>query len=392
MKSTALLLIPAAIALALILPPRTGQGCPFCFGAQQATLRERLETPDASLLVEWISGEPGNLETRTPPSTTFRIQRVWRGDLEVGTTLTTDRYYEGRPGEKSLLVGNRLNDVIRWDRAIPLSPEAIEYVSNMPYSSAPVEERMEYALAHLEAPDTVIANDAFDVLAISKYEDIATARGHLDVHRLRQWVHDPQTPVMRLGVYGMLLGLAGNEEDIPQLRRRIFVEDEERPIRLGIDGVMGGYLLLTGADGLDELDAAYLAATEVSPDNLNAVTSAIRFMWEYGEGRIEKERLRQSMRLALEHEETLELAIVDLARWQDWSVIPRLIRLYETRASEPSLHRRIIGFLTVAVQADDEQSSAADHEAIAQAARFLEAVRQQDPVLYRNAQRGLIQR
>lgn len=370
---------------------RAALACPFCFGSLQLTLRERIETPDASLLVEWRSGESGNLETEVSPATTFEVVQVWRGDFQPQQSLETDHFYDGRPGERFLLIGNTLDEQIRWDRAIPLSRAAIEYVANLPASTEPIAQRLRHAFKHLESPDETIANDAFFVIAAADYEDIAAAREYLDVGALRQWVHDPETLVMRLGVYGMLLGLAGDDQDIAPLRQRILRTDADRPIRIGIDGVMGGYLLLTGAAGLDELEAAYLHDPNVKPDNLNAITSALRFMWEHGEGKIPPDRLRQSMRLALQHEETQELAIVDLARWQDWTVTPQLVELYR---SDPhrSLQRRIVGYLSVAAEADVDGLSEEERAAVELARQTLEQIQQDDPQLYRNARRGVIRR
>jgi len=370
---------------------QTARACPFCFGSLQLTLRERIENPDASLLVDWKSGEPGNLETEVPPATMFEVLKVWQGDFQPQQSLKTDHYYDGRPGERFLLIGNSLDDEVRWDRAIPLSAAAIEYVANLPASAEPITERLRHAFKHLESPDETIANDAFYVLAAADYEDISAAREHLDVASLRKWVHDPETLVMRLGVYGMLLGLAGDEQDIAPLRQRIFQVDADRPIRIGIDGVMGGYLLLTGAAGLDELEAEYLQDPNVKPDNLNAITSALRFMWEYGEGKIPAERLRRSMRLALQHEETQELAIVDLARWQDWSVTPQIVDLFENEPHR-SLQRRIVGFLTFAAEAEDDNLSDEELAAVKLARQTLEQIKEDDPQLYRNARRGLIRR
>src|SRR5690606_3347960 len=151
-----------ALSAVLVRPARP---CPFC-GIVELTLRERIETPDHSLLVEWVSGEEGNIETNVPSATTFRVIKVWRGAMSADQPLTTEHYYEGRPGERSLLIGNRPEDgdgVIRWDRAIPLTPEALVYVENLPPSDAPATDRLRHAFEHLESADDTIANDAFSV-------------------------------------------------------------------------------------------------------------------------------------------------------------------------------------------------------------------------------------
>jgi hypothetical protein len=387
-----LLMRVCLFGLMLTLLVRSATPCPFC-GIVELTLRERIETPHHSLLVEWVSGEEGNIETRVPAATTFRVLKVWRGDLIAGQSLSLDHYYEGRPGERSLLIGNRPEEgegPVRWDRAIALSEQALAYVEALPSSETPVRERLQHAMGHLESDDPTIANDAFSVVGSAKYEEIAAAREFLDADKIRRWVHDPETLVMRLGVYGMLLGLAGSEQDIPRLHRRIIATDADRDIRVGIDGVMAGYLLLAGTAGLEELERAYLTDSQASQDNVNAVTSALRFMWEYGDGKIPAERLRQSMRLALRHEETLEIAIVDLARWQDWVVTPQIVALYPD--AYRGLQRRIVGFLSMAAEADDENLSDEERAGVELARQTLEAIQQDDPELYRSARRGLIQR
>jgi hypothetical protein len=385
-RSTSLVVL---LGLMMSLPVRSAHACPFC-GIVELTLRERIETPDFSLLVEWVSGEEGNIETDLPATTTFHILKVWRGEMVAGQSLTIDHFHEGHPGERSLLIGNTVEDAIRWDRTITLTPAALEYVNALPSSEAPVSERLLHAFTHLESSDTLIANDAFSVVGSAKYEQLVAAREHLDADSLRRWVHDPATLVMRLGVYGMLLGLVGSEQDIPQMHRRIFAVDADRDIRVGIDGVMGGYLLLSGADGLAELERAYLSNPQASQDNVNAVTSALRFMWEYGDGRIAADRLRQSMRLALQHEETLEIAIVDLARWKDWEVTPQIVAMYPE--AYRGLQRRIVGFLSVAAEADEQNLTEQERAAVELARQTLETIQKDDPQLYHSARRGLIQR
>jgi hypothetical protein len=377
------------LGLITTLLGRSAPACPFC-GILELTLRERIETPDFSLLVEWVSGEEGNIETQVPPATTFRVLKVWRGEMAVGRSLTIDHFYEGAPAERSLLIGNKVEDIVRWDRTITLTPQALEYVNSLPSSEASIDERLQHAFAHLESTDTLIANDAFSVVGSAKYEQLVAARGHIDVDSLRRWVHNPETLVMRLGVYGMLLGVVGSEQDIQAMHQRIFTTDADRDIRVGIDGVMGGYLLLSGAEGLAELERAYLANPQASQDDVNAVTSALRFVWEYGDGRISPERLRQSMRLALQHEETQEIAIVDLARWQDWSITPQVVALYPD--AYRGLQRRIVGFLSVAAEADEQNLSEEQRAGIELARQTLAKIEQDDPILYRSARRGLIPR
>jgi hypothetical protein len=98
--------------------------------------------------------------------------------------------------------------------------------------------------------------------------------------------------------------------------------------RLGIEGVTCGYLLLTGEQGLDVIDRLKLKNKNAVRDEAYSAIQAVRFMWQYGLDRISKERLRQSMREVLNRPELVELAINDLATFEDWSVHERLTSLY----------------------------------------------------------------
>ena len=137
-----------------------------------------------------------------------------------------------------------------------------------------------------------------------------------------------------MGLYGLLIGLSGTDEDAKILSKKILEKTED--FRLGIDGLMSGYLLLTGEKGLSVLDEHKLKNRDVPFSETYAAMQALRFMWKYSEGRIEKSRLRASMRILLDRPELADLVIADLARWKDWEVQDRLMALYiQALASAP---------------------------------------------------------
>ena len=86
--------------------------------------------------------------------------------------------------------------------------------------------------------------------------------------------------------------------------------------------------MLTGDKGLSVLDEHKLKNRDVPFSETYAAMQALRFMWKYSEGRIEKDRLRASMRILLDRPELADLVIADLARWKDWGVQDRLMELY----------------------------------------------------------------
>jgi hypothetical protein len=62
---------------------------------------------------------------------------------------------------------------------------------------------------------------------------------------------------------------------------------------------------------------------------------ALRFLGEQG-GVIDRDRILQSLRIMLERPQLADLVIRDLARWEDWESMPRLVQLFKEADEESS--------------------------------------------------------
>ena len=105
--------------------------------------------------------------------------------------------------------------------------------------------------------------------------------------------------------------------------------DEADKTRLGIDGIMGGYLLITGQKGLELLEESKIKNPEAPVSDVHALMSAFRFLWQYEPTLIPKDRLKAAVRMLLDRPEVADLAIADLARWKDWTIHDRLMEVYK---------------------------------------------------------------
>ena len=182
--------------------------------------------------------------------------------------------------------------------------------------------------------------------ANAPYEEIAKVADQIPTQNVREWIASEKTVPTRLGLYGLLLGLAGNEKDAKVMLTKI--NEPTQDFRLGIDGIMSGYLMIAKSDGLKEMANTKLKAKDVPFSETYAAMQALRFMWKYEEGTIPKDDLRAAMRLLLERPELADLVIADLSRWEDWAVTDRLIAMYdEEDFSIPSIKRAIIRYLLV---------------------------------------------
>ena len=247
-----------------------------------------------------------------------------------------------------------------------------------PSPEAAAAKRLAYFIKFLEYPDRQISDDAYAEFANAPYKDIASVSKLLPREKVARWVADAETPQTRMGLYGLLLGLSGNASDAKLMKQKISTPSEE--FRLGIDGVMSGYLVLTDAKGRKKL---------VPFSETYAAMQALRFMWSYAEGRISKPRLRQSMRILLERPELADLVIADLARWKDWSIQNRLMTMYDEKAfNVPAIKRAVVRYMLVCTK-DIPKGAAAGPlpKHVQDAMKHLAALRKRDPKTVTDAER-----
>jgi hypothetical protein len=334
-----------ALAALAALPSTQAPACPFC-SAPTLTLTEQYAKADAAVLVQWISGEMASKDSLG--STTYEIVQVARTpvkSIENGKKITLERYRKGMQGDLALLLGSRAKgETLEWGSPLDMSVDSYNYIVEAPSLDAKPGKRLAYYLKFLEASESMIANDAYGEFANAPYKDIVPLEKQFPREKLRKWLVAPDVPATRLGLYGLMLGLCGNDEDAALMQSKI--AEKTDGFRLGIEGVMSGYLLLTGEKGLETIEKSKLESKEVPFSETYAAMQALRFLWTYGNGRIPADRLKASMRLLLDRPEVSDLVIADLARWKDWSIQARLMELYGAEEYNiPSIKRSIIRYM-----------------------------------------------
>ena len=352
--------------------------CPFC-SAPSLTLTEQLTQSDAAVLVQWVDGKPP--EEKTAGSTTYLIVEVARGPkdkLKKDDKIAVPRYRAGKKGDLFLLTGVKDKE-IDWQAPLEVSEASYQYIVQAPSTETPAAKRLEYFWKFLEFPDQLVSNDAYGEFANAPYEDILKIRGKMDRTKIAKWLTAKETSPTRVGLYGLLLGLCGQPEDAEVMRKKI--EEKTEDFRLGIDGVTSGYLLLTGGDGLDVIDKTKLRDKKAPFSETYAAMQALRFMWSYGNDRISKERLRQSMRELLDRPELADLVVADLARWEDWSIQDRLMSLYGAKNFDDRQTRKaIVGYFLAATKAKSA-------EVKLQARKNLDKLRERDSAIVSDVER-----
>lgn len=375
------------VLLACVLGESTAPGCPFC-PPQSRTLNEQYTQSDVALLAQWVSASRS--EDDAEGTTTFKVVRVARSNemvFQVGDRVTVGRYREGQVGNLFLLSAT-VDSGVAWDDPQEVSETAFNYIVQSPSREQEPQKRLRFYLRFLEFSDPVVANDAFAEFAKSPYEDVAALKDSFPREKLRRWVFEGEALPIRTGLYGMMLGLCGDESDAQRMEEMITLETQD--FRLGIDGVMGGYLLLTGTRGLDVIDKHRLQNDGIAFNETFAAMQALRFYWSYGGDEIPRQRLRQSMRLLLDRPKLTEIVITDLARWEDWTVQDRLMELYDQEAySDRFIRRSIAAFLLVCLRSEPEQQTDVQKKLYARTREHLASLREKDPQVVRDAERML---
>jgi len=302
--------------------------------------------------------------------------------------VTISRYVDAEPGELFLVTG-KADDVILWDMPLAITETAFNYVAQSPSGEQPWDQRLEYYLKFLEFPDEQISTDAFSEFAKAPYSAVLSLSDMLPREKLRKWLFKQQAIPLRHGLYGMMLGLCGDENDA--IRFQEFITRKDVDFRVGVDGVMGGYMLLQGPAALDVIEESVLRNQDVAFSELYSALTALRFMWTYGTDRVPKERLRKAMRSLLNRPKLAEIVVTDLARWEDWNAVDELLELYPKKQYSDRYSRRsIVAFLLLCERAGMQDG--ADPETVTSASKaraHLDRLRADAPEVIKDARRVL---
>jgi hypothetical protein len=150
---------------------------------------------------------------------------------------------------------------------------------------------------------------------------------------------------------------------------------------------MAGYVLLLGDDGISLLEDKLAQNTKQFSDTYAAMQT-LRFMWQYAHERVSKDRLRHAMRMLIERPEFADLAIKDLARWEDWDVMPKLLEVYDSPSHGSSQTKRAVALFMITLsrkKVPEGDEALAKH--VAEAKTHLDDLRARDPKIVKDAEK-----
>lgn len=305
--------------------------CPFCSAVSQ-TLRQEMDQTQAVAVASLVAG------SETESEAEFEVLSVIDGGefVSVNQRLRVNYFGKAKPEQKFLLMGVDPPDLL-WSSPLPISPTAVAYIEAVKALPKDPQVQLEFYLDYLEHPDSLLARDAYDEFASAPYDAIKKLKGEYDREQLLEWVRDTSLPPDRKRLYLVMLGVCGKPEDALMLEEMLQSSDSNQ--RGGLDSMIACYVTLKGPEGLKLIDKLFLANKDSQYADTYSAIMALRFHGTEGNV-VPKERILESMRLILSRPELADLVIPDLARWEDWSQIDALAKLFK-EADEKSSWVRV---------------------------------------------------
>ncbi len=350
--------------------------CPFCRSVSQ-TFSDRLRAAAvvvrARLLEVPDPDAPANL-VRTWP---YRVQQVLKGKQHIrpGQRILAPRLQSPKPGTQVVILGADPPDIY-WAVPVEISDRAWSYIEQLPSLPPEGPQRLRHFLPLLVDVDPFVAADAYDEFAKAPYEAVKGLRSWLDPAWLRQHIQHPQHSASLKRLLLLLLAQCGQEEDARWLEQLLAKRPWPGEQVRWLDSAIACYLTLSGPQGLPLVRKRFLQDPQVPFGEVYAAVLALRFHGQQ-EQIIPRPLLVQALHDVLDRPRLVDLVLPDLARWEDWSLVERLGRLFEQLGPQEQFVRpAIVRYMLVCPRPEARQLLARwekQHPRLVRQARLLPA-------------------
>lgn len=313
----------------------SGAECPFCSAVKQ-TLRQEMESMDAVAIGELVV-DPNRKGNEIDGNAPFKLLKVLRGKTVKEGDVVEVAYFGPAKSEKKFLMMGVDPDQLLWSSPVPITKRAEEYLLKVPGLPEDALERLKFYQSYLEDEDSLLARDAYDEFAIAPYDQVKALKPFMNRKQLITWVEDDRLTAERKRLYYTMLGVCGESSDADLLEKRLRSEKPEA--RTGLDALVACYLTLKGEAGLPLIEELFLKNTKSTYSDTYSAIMALRFHGTEG-GILDRSKIVKSLHHILARAELADLVIPDLARWEDWSQIDRMVALFK-EADETSSWVRV---------------------------------------------------
>ena len=273
----------------------------------------------------------------------MKVEKVLKGSdlVSEGQEVKAIYYGEVGAGRRFMLSGVDPPN-LQWS-CLPLTERGEAYVIKVMSLPDDALERLRFYHAHLQDEESMLSRDAYDEFAVTAYDVIQKLGPEMDHDQLIEWIGNPELATDRKRLYLTMLGVCGDEKDLPFLES--LLRSTQKSTRGGLDALIACYLTLAGEKGVPLINELFLANKQAPYADTYAAIMAVRFHGTEG-GVIPRSALVESLHHVLEREDLADLVIPDLARWSDWSQIDRLKQLFiEAEADNNWIRVPVVNYL-----------------------------------------------
>ncbi len=339
--------VTLGVGAALLIAWASGavSACPFC-GAVQSTLSQDIKSADVAVVARLVAlpvraaVKEGELDVSTPMAK-FELIGVLKGrDILGGVKQFRAPFFDEKPVGGEYLVEAMQPPALIWSPPIALTPRSHKYLADLIKFPADSPERLVYLIDFLGDNEELLSRDSYDEFALAPYAALKAIKGRMPHDKLVSYIQNPDTTPSHRRLYLTMLGVCGGSSDLPMLEK--LLRSKEPKLKAGLDATVACYLVLKGVDGLPLIENLFLGKDTDEFTDIFSVVMALRVLGQE-KGVIPQDKIVATMRLVLDHPRVADQAIMDLARWQDWSVIERLVDLFKSKDPD------VISFVRVPV-------------------------------------------
>ena len=308
--------------------------CPFC-SAVNLTFAEQIKSNDIVVIAKLVKlAEPVDDPEMEIPKSEFEVTDVIKGAEVVPTGAKFQSLLVGKyPVGDNFLVMGVDPPSVSWSTPMKASDRVVTYLRTIQKLPESGPKRLEFFQHYFEDKESVLAFDAYDEFAAAPYEDVVALKDKMDREQLVAWIKNSDTSTNRRRLYFTMLGICGKSEDIEMLES--YIKSGDRKKQAGLDALIACYLTLKGKDGLDLIVETFLKDKEIEYVDTLAAVSALRFHGTEVDF-VPRKNIVGAIRTLLERPKIADMIIPDLARWEDWSVMEKLVQMFKDSNEDTS--------------------------------------------------------
>lgn len=262
---------------------------------------------------------------------TFRVEQVLKSmpQFDAKSPISLVFFGDSQPSDRFLLMGSDPQE-LAWSPPMKLNERQYRYVQALTKLPPEGADRLAFFQQYLQDPDPELAGDAYTEFARAPYSAVKQLKPRMNRDQLIAWIKDPGDYTTHRSLYLTMLGVCGSQDDIPMLEAWLHSDDPQS--KVGLDALIACYLTLRGPAGMELIEQLYLRKGDDNfSSNYADVYAAIVALRFHGTEQdvVPRARVLRAFSLLLDSPQMADLVIPDLARWEDWSHLKRMVALFK---------------------------------------------------------------